>query len=519
MEIKDAQKVNYLKEVLTANIYDVAIVTPLEKANHISNIFDNDIMLKREDKQMGYSFKIRGACNKIKKVMKMNNNIVCASNGNHAYAVALICNKYHCKSTIILPKFISSGFINSIEGFNATTIIHGDTFEETQCYAKKYAIDNNCVYIDPFDDIEIIAGNGTIALEIVHQLDSNIENLYAIFVPIGGGGLIAGIASYIKELYPHIKIIGVGLENSCSMDESIKKNAVTKLDNIITFVESVAVKTISTNTFNICKKYVDEIILVTIDEICTAIKYIHDDIKTIVDPACAMSIAGAGKYIDKYKIVKKKIIAIMSGGVVNFEKLKFITERANISNKSEANIKITIPEEPNSLLTLLKHIDGTCTSDVMNITTFHYARNDKHNASIIFGFTIGADIGTKYIIDAINSKYKVLEISHTIINSYIPFLVGGYINNINKIDDIKEYIFTITLPERPGALMDLLTITQNMINITMFHYNNIGDTKGNILIGMSLHGINYSDLINEFNKISMITYTDETEFFKKLADV
>ncbi|AYV78233.1 MAG: L-threonine dehydratase biosynthetic IlvA [Edafosvirus sp.] len=508
MEAKD---VNYLKEILTSNIYDVASVTALEKASFLSDTFDNNILLKREDKQIGHSFKIRGVYNKIKKILKTNKNIICASNGNHAYAVAYVCHKFDCKSIAVLPKIILQNKVASIEKLGTNVILYGDTFEEAQEYAKKYADEHKFVYIDPFDDVDIIAGNGTIGMELVNQLGSDIENIHAIFVPIGGGGLISGIAVYIKELYPSVKIIGVGIENSCAMDDALKNNSVTCLDKVTTFAESTSVKKVCLNTFNICKKYVDEIILISVDEICTAIKYIHEDTKTIVEPACAMSIAGLCKYIDKYNIVKKNLIAIMSGGVVSFEKLKFITERANIGNKSEANIKITIPEKPNSLLTLLKHIDDQCTSDVMNITQFHYRANNKENASIIVGFTISGDIGTKYIIDSIGMKYKVDEFSHTMISSYIPFLIGGSVNKL-----ASEYIFTITLPERPGALMELLTITKNLINITMFHYNNIGDIRGNILMGIQLRGIEYANFILLLNKINMITYNDETTFFNKL---
>jgi threonine dehydratase len=501
----ETKEPDYIKKILTSNIYDVVICTPLEKQKLLSETFTNKIYFKREDKQVSNSFKIRGACCKIKKICKINKNIICASTGNHALSVSLVSNKYACNLIAVLPRTTIMSVINELKKLGTTVELHGDNYQESLEYAKEYANEHKYHFIDSFDDIDIIAGNGSIAMEIVNQLGSEMDNLDTIFIPVGGGGLISGIAVYIKELYPKVKIIGVGLVDSCSMYESLKQDKIVILDKVNTFVNSTSVKTVGIETFRLCKKYVDKIILVSVDEICAAIKYIYEDNKTIVEPACALSVAGLMKHIDTEKLVGQTFVAIMSGNNLNFDKLKFIAERANIGNKSEAVVKITIPEKPSSLLTLLRSIDNDCTNDSINITQFHYRFDNKDDAAILLGISMGDEISTTSIIEAIGQEYKIEEFSNTIINLHIPFLFGGVSKKLEN-----EYIFTFTIPERTGALMELLEAINHLINITMFHYRNIGDIYGNILMGLQLLDCEYDVFTKLLDKLKFIGYVDET---------
>ncbi len=499
MATLEAKRKNLLKEILTSNVYDIATTTPLEKSELLSTVYSNSIYLKREDKQVSGSFKIRGIYNKIKKIAKVHKKLICASTGNYAYSLSLVAKKFDCFVLAVMPKTTDLSTVDSLEKIGTRVMLQGDCFDECLKFAKSYS--NAYYFVDPLDDEDIMAGNGSVGMETVNQFGHDMEKLYAIFVPVGTGSLISGLALYIKELYPNVKIIGVGLEGSCAMHESLKEKKVIELKTVNKFISSSAVRTVGQKTFEICQKYVNEIILVTVDEICASIKHMYDEVKTVLDPTSAMSVAGLIKYIDREKIVYRKLIAVMSGGTLNFSKLKFITQRADIGDKSEAVVKVIIPEKPGSLLKFLNYVD-----DSVNITQFHYRASSKEDACIIVGFSSKNNLDTTSVMETIRNYYQVEEFNNSTIIQYLPCLVGG----IGKKLADGEYIFTFVLPERPGALTQLLTVINGMINISMFHYRNVGECCGNILIGLQLIGINYKEFIVVLDKIKFISYVDET---------
>lgn len=496
---------NYIKEILTSNVYDIAKSTSLNKTLLLSDVYSNNIFIKREDQQFGSSFKIRGVYNKIKKIAHDHKNLICASTGNHALAVSIVAAKFNCSVIAVMPRTVSQTFVKFLEKNNTDVILFGDNFTESLIHAKTYAKDKDFLFIDSFDDSDIIAGNATVGMEIVNQMGSSMSTVEAVFVPVGGGGLLSGIALYIKELYPSVKIIGVGLDDGCAMFDSFNSGKIINIPKANSFVESVSVTSVGAESLRLCKKYVDEIILVSIDETCSAIKHIYDDTKTLIEPASALSIAGLTKYIDREKIVGRNLIAVLSGGNIDFDKLRYISERSRIGDKSEVIVKIDIPEEPNSLMTLLKFIDNDCTSDSLNISQFHYRFNDEKKASILIGFSIGTSIATHTLLDIIRENYSIHEINDSVVNIYIPYLLGSSHKKITG-----EYLFSFTIPDRSGALAELLSGLNDIINITMFHYRNIGDSYGNILMGLQLINIDYDRFISILSKIKIVSFVDQT---------
>ncbi|AYV84350.1 MAG: threonine ammonia-lyase, biosynthetic [Hyperionvirus sp.] len=495
-------KLDYIKEILTSNIYDMACITPLEKAKYLSETYGNTIYLKREDLQVSNSFKIRGVYNKINNcILAGKKKFICASTGNHAYAVTIVSKKFGCPVITVMPKTTSPATVLTIEKMGAEVILHGDNYDDALSIAKAYGKDY--YFVESYDDKDIIIGSGTISVEITNQLGSKMRDLTAIFVPVGGGALIAGISLYIKELYPKVKIIGVGLKDACAMDLSLKAKTPIELKKSNTFVTSVAVKHIGTEAFKLCQKYVDEIILVNEDEICGMIKHLYNDIHSIVEPACAMAMMGLAKYIDRERSINNTFAVVLSGNNLEFEKLKYITERANIGDKSEILVRIDLEETPGSLIQLLRHIDNDSVRE-SNISKFHYRYQERKIAKLYVGFSTECELGTQSMMEIINQKYKVEPLDSKIINQYIPYLIGG---SNKKIKD--EYIFVITLPEKSGTLLNFLARTEHMFNITMFHYRSNGDTYGNIILGILLT-TTYTEFIKTLNKITFISFTDET---------
>jgi threonine dehydratase len=498
----------YLKKILTSSVYDVAIITNLEKANLLSDLTKNEILLKREDMQSIFSFKIRGAYNKIKKLKHLQNNtIICASAGNHAQGCALSAKKMGYNAVIVMPKNTPQIKIEAVKRLDGTIILYGDSFQETQEYAIKLSEENSYEFISPFDDPDIIAGQGTIGMEIVNQMGSQIEELFAIFCPIGGGGLISGIAVYIKQLYKHIKIIGVQSSGADAMNQSMKSNVRVTLNQVDTFSDGTAVKCVGKETFRLCQEHVDEIILVDTIEICAAIKYMFDDKRTILEGAGALSIAGAIKYSKNNNIINKKLIAITSGANINFDKLKFISEKADIQTKSESFLAITIPEKINSLKTFLNSIKSDIIKTV-NITQFHYRYSNNTKAVIYFGFSVSNNNNNnniQVIKNIQNAGYMLQEFNeNNNIKSHIPFLTSNYNGKIEN-----EHVFTFCFSERNGALLEFLEKLDIEINISMFHYRNNGELYGNVLMGLQISENKYDNFIELLNKLN-ITFSIES---------
>jgi len=522
-------KINYSKESLRALSYELIKKTPLDKANYLSELLNNNILLKREDLQTCSTSKIRGVFNKLSKVN--NKNIVCATTGNHGYSVSYVGKHYKMNVYVIVPKITQNAVINKLTNLGANVIVKGDDINESLEFALEYAKNNNYEFIHPFDDHDIIIGNSVIGLEILESFKSlkTTDNLDSIFVPIGGGGLIAGIAGLIKELYPNIKIIGVGANNSCSLYDSIKNNKITEIKQSNGFIDCSTITKCGKLPFEICLSNVDDIILVDDDEICSAIKYIYDDLNIIIEPASAMSVAGIIKYIDTEKIIDKNIVAVLTAGkLMNFNKLKYIAERANIGSKSEILIQVTIPEEKGSLMEFLKYINNS--KDMFNITKFHYTfslgedcrkhettlslgedcrksettYNDNAHAKILLGMASDCEINIYTVMNIIEEQYKVKNVGN-IPSIYLPFLVS---NCKHELKD--EYMFSFVIPERSGSLMELLSMIGCYINITLFHYDNIGDINAHILIGIQLINITYDKFIQELKKVKFLHYSDCT---------
>lgn len=489
--LDEIKPLEFIKEVLTSNVYDCAKTTPLEKAPYLSEFYSNTIQLKREDLQNSNSFKIRGVYNKIKNIISKHGRfikLICASTCNHGYAVTIVGKYFGCPVIVIMPKTTSVQNIQMIERMGGQIDLYGDNYDDSLRYAKIFGKD--FVFVEP-NDHDIIVGNATVALEMVNQIGSKITDIKAIFVPVGDGALIAGVALYMKELYPNIKIIGVGVVDKCSigMCKQAKKTETKEVDS---------------EPLRICKQYVDEIILVTEDEICGMIKQLYNDIRSIVK--CATGVAGMVKYIDREKSVCDNYVVILGGNNLDFQGLQRIVEGANIGDKSEILLRIIMEEKPGSLIKLLRHLDVPLMRESLNISKFHYKFTDeKKTAKLYVGFSMENEKETSAMVTIIREGYTVEEIDNRIIHRYIPCLIGSSEKKIKG-----EYIFVITLPEKSGALLNFLAATEKMINITMFHYRNNGDTYGNIILGLTLISVTYDDFVNILKKITFITFIDET---------
>jgi threonine dehydratase len=466
-----------LKQILTSKVYEVAIETPLQKAINLSNIFyTNNILLKREDLQPVFSFKIRGAYNKIAHLTQNEKmkGVIAASAGNHAQGVALSANKLNIKATIVMPVTTPDIKVKAVKKFGAEVILQGDNYSEAATYCKKIIKEREMTYIHPFDDDLVIAGQGTVADEILRQSAGNIDY---IFVPVGGGGLIAGIATYFKALAPNVKIIGVEPIDSAAMYESIKNNKIISLNSIGIFADGEAVQQVGKRTFELCKKYVDEIILVDIDEICSAIKSIYQDTRAIVEPAGALSVAGLKKYIKNNKLFNKNIVAINSGANMNFERLRYVAERTWIGEKQEALYAITIPEEPGSLKRFCKDVLGN-----RNMTEFNYRYSDKSDAYVFTGITIKSEKERISFAKQVQKNgFDVLDLTdNELAKTHIRYMVGG------KSEVKDEVIYRFWFPERPGAIAKFLENMNDGWNISMFHYRAQGGDFGRILMGFEI---------------------------------
>lgn len=338
-------KNNYLERILTAQVYDVAVETPLELASNLSARIHNQLFLKREDMQEVFSFKVRGAYNKMVKLSPavLKRGVVTASAGNHAQGVALAAQRLNCRATIVMPVTTPQIKTQAVEARGATVISHGDSYDDAYAYARKYAAEEHATFVHPYDDPDIIAGQGTIGMEILRQ---HTGAIHAIFAPVGGGGLISGVAAYVKRLYPDIKIIGVEPVDADSMYQSLKKNRRVRLAQVGSFADGVAVKQVGGETFRLCRELVDEIILVDTDTICAAIKDVFEDTRAILEPSGALSVAGAKAYARREGIRDKNLIAIASGANMNFDRLRHVSERAELGEQREAVMAVTIPEEP-----------------------------------------------------------------------------------------------------------------------------------------------------------------------------
>ncbi|MBJ2177485.1 threonine ammonia-lyase, biosynthetic [Pseudomonas veronii] len=467
----------YVKKILTSRVYDVAIETPLQAARQLSERLGNKVLLKREDLQPVFSFKIRGAYNKLTQLTadERARGVVTASAGNHAQGLALAAKVLGVKATIVMPKTTPEIKVEGVRSRGGKVVLHGDSFPEALAYSLKLVDEKGYVYIHPYDDPHTIAGQGTVAMEILRQHPGPLD---AIFVPVGGGGLIAGIAAYVKYLRPEIKIIGVEPDDSNCLQAAMAAGERVVLPTVGIFADGVAVAQIGQYTFDICKDYVDEVITVSTDEICAAIKDIYDDTRSITEPAGALGVAGIKKYVESRGVTGQTLVAIDSGANVNFDRLRHVAERAELGEGREAIIAVTIPEKPGSFKAFCEAVGKR------QITEFNYRYHSGREAHIFVGVQTHPenDPRSALIASLTSQGFPVLDLTENeLAKLHIRHMVGGH---AAKVSD--EVVFRFEFPERPGALFNFLNKLGGRWNISMFHYRNHGAADGRVVAGLQV---------------------------------
>ena len=491
----------YFKKVLQARVYEVAKKTPLEKARNLSRRFKNNIYLKREDLQEVFSFKIRGAYNKMQNLSKkqLSKGVITSSAGNHAQGVALSALKLKTKATILMPITTPMVKVNAVRELKAEVILHGDNYDESYLEAQRLSKERKLSFIHPFDDPDVIAGQGTIGIELLNQLKDPPD---AIYIAVGGGGLIAGISIYIKNQWPTTKIIGIEPEDANAMTRSLKEKKIIELDNVGLFADGVAVKKVGKITFDIAQNYVDKMITVNTDEICAAIKDVFEDTRSILEPAGALSIAGMKKDISTSEYRNKDLVAIACGANMNFERLRFVAERAELGEYKEAMLAVEIPEKPGSLVELCNLLKKR------NLTEFSYRMSNSSSAQIFMGIEVKGIVDKENLITVFkNSSFKFIDLTNDELSkNHLRHMVGGRlpseISN-NKEEEIVELLYRFEFPEKPGALMNFLKSMRPDWSISIFHYRNHGADVGRIVIGVL---INKNGLKEWFDFLNVLGY-------------
>ncbi|HSG03243.1 MAG TPA: threonine ammonia-lyase, biosynthetic [Marinobacterium sp.] len=492
----------YIRKILEARVYDVAVQTPLDEARGLSERLNNRVLLKREDEQPVFSFKIRGAYNRMVQLTdeEKARGVITASAGNHAQGVAFSARHLGIKATIVMPKTTPSVKVDNVKRMGGRAVLHGDAFDDARLHAQKLMEEKGLTYIPPYDDMEVIAGQGTVGMEILRQHTGPID---AIFVPVGGGGLIAGVAAYVKYLRPETKVIGVEFVESACLELAMKAGHRAVLDTVGIFADGVAVAQIGEHTWDICKDHVDEVITVSVDEICAAVKDIYDDTRSISEPAGALAVAGLKAYAEREKCVGKTLIAINSGANVNFDRLRHIAERSELGEKREMLIAAQIPERPGAFKNFCKVLGNR------NITEFNYRYSDSQEAIVFAGVQINPDHGgrAELMSELEQELDQVVDLTdNEMAKLHIRYMVGGH-----KPDHVEhELLYRFEFPERPGALMKFLNKLGGRWNISMFHYRNHGAAYGRVLVGMEVPPEDREKVNHYLNELGY-TWFDETK--------
>jgi threonine dehydratase len=467
---------DYLEKILTAQVYDVAIESPLDFAANLSARIGNRIYLKREDMQPVFSFKLRGAYNKLVKLSpeKLKRGVICASAGNHAQGVALSAAKIGCRAVIVMPTTTPQIKVQAVRNRGGEVVLAGDSYDEAYAHALELEKAEKLTFVHPFDDPEVIAGQGTIGMEILRQHPQPID---AVFVAIGGGGLAAGVGAYIKRLHPNTKVIGVETFDADAMNKSIAAGRRVRLDHVGLFADGTAVKFVGEETFRVCREVLDDIILVDTDAICAAIKDVFEDTRAILEPAGALAIAGAKEYAKQHKLKEKTLVAVASGANTNFDRLRFVSERAEIGEQREAILAVTLPEKPGSYKKFVSLIGNH------NITEFNYRYNDHAEAHVFVGIQVANRAESLKLVETLQKHgYATLDLTDDeMAKLHVRHLVGGHAPSIDN-----EILYRFEFPERPGALMNFLNKMSAGWNISLFHYRNHGADYGRVLVGMQV---------------------------------
>jgi len=492
--------IDYLERILTARVYDVANETPLEVAANLSSRLNNNILLKREDLQSVFSFKLRGAYNKMAQLPQdiLKRGVIAASAGNHAQGVALSARTLETSAIIVMPVTTPKVKVDAVKARGGQVVLFGDTYDDACGYAKKLGDEKGLTFIHPFDDPDVIAGQGTIAMEILRQYQ---QPIHAIFVAIGGGGLISGIAAYIKRLRPEIKIIGVEPVDADAMSRSVKAGHRVVLDQVGLFADGVAVKQVGVETFRLCQQYVDEIMLVETDDTCAAIKDVFEDTRSILEPAGALAIAAIKQYVEREGITDQTLIGIACGANMNFDRLRFVSERAELGERREAVLAVTIPEKRGSFRKFC-----SCIGD-RNITEFNYRIADESIAHVFVGIQIPIAEGPAELVDKLTGcGFKTVDLTDDeTAKLHIRHLVGGRSPLAHN-----ELLYRFEFPERPRALMQFLNSMSPTWNISLFHYRNHGSDVGRVLVGMQVPPEDMSDWQSFLDNLGY-SYWDENQ--------
>jgi threonine dehydratase len=476
---------DYLKKILTARVYDVAVESDLEPARALSRRLHNTVLLKREDQQPVFSFKLRGAYNKIAHLSpeQLAKGVICASAGNHAQGVALSAKKLGIRAVIVMPVTTPQLKVDAVKGFGGEVVLHGDSYSDAHTHAVALQKKQGLTFVHPFDDPDVIAGQGTIAMEILRQLQRlGSDRLDAVFVAIGGGGLISGVANYIKAVRPEVKVIGVQMTDSDAMMRSVAENQRVTLPDVGLFADGTAVKLVGEETFRIARGLVDDYIAVDTDAVCAAIKDVFVDTRSIVEPSGAMAVAAVKQYVATHKTKGQTYAAILCGANMNFDRLRFVAERAEVGEEREALFAVTMPEERGSFRRFCEVI-GDLPGAARNVTEFNYRMHDGAKAHVFVGLTTaGKGESGKIAQQLIRQGFETLDLTNDeLAKEHLRHLVGGHSPLVQE-----ERLLRFVFPERPGALLKFLSLMRPNWNISLFHYRNQGADYGRILVGLQV---------------------------------
>lgn len=494
----------YLRRILTARVYDVAIESPLEEAPQLTQRLGNRVLLKREDLQPVFSFKLRGAYNKMVNLPAdaLKRGVIAASAGNHAQGVALAAQKLGCRAVIVMPVTTPQVKVDAVRDRGAEVVLFGDSYSDAYAHALELQDKRRLTFVHPFDDPDVIAGQGTIGLEILRQHHPGEQGpIHAIFAAVGGGGLISGVGAYVKALHPEIKVIGVQTVDSDAMARSLQAGRRVQLHDVGLFSDGTAVRMVGEETFRLCRQYVDAMIRVDTDALCAAIKDVFQDTRSILEPAGALAIAGAKAYVERERIRNKTLVAIACGANMNFDRLRFVAERAEVGERREAVFAVTIPEERGSFKRFCTLVGNR------NVTEFNYRISDAKEAHIFVGLQIFKPSDAAMLARTFErAGFPTLDLTDDeLAKLHLRHLVGGH-SPLAK----NELLYRFEFPERPGALMRFLSSMSPNWNISLFHYRNQGADYGRILVGMQVPA-NEKKQLREFLAALGYRHWEETD--------
>jgi threonine dehydratase len=505
MTTQHLKPADYLIKILNAKVYDVATESALEPAKNLSRRLGNQVLLKREDQQPVHSFKLRGAYNKMAHLTpaQLKKGVICASAGNHAQGVALSASKLGARAVIVMPTTTPQVKIDAVKGLGGEVALFGDSYSDAYNHALNLQKKQGLTFVHPFDDPEVIAGQGTIAMEMLRQHPGRLD---AVFVAIGGGGLISGVANYIKAVRPEVKVIGVQMSDSNAMIQSVAAKKRVTLPDVGLFSDGTAVKLVGEETFRVSRNLVDAYMTVDTDEVCAAIKDVFVDTRSIVEPAGALAVAAIKQYVATHKAKGQTFAAILCGANMNFDRLRFVAERADVGEEKEALLAVTIPEERGSFKRFLELI-GSLPGGPRNVTEFNYRMSDSDKAHVFLGLsTHGKGESGKIAANFTRHQFKAIDLTHDeLAKEHIRHMVGGH-SALSQDERLLRFEF----PERPGALLKFLSLMRPGWNISLFHYRNQGADYGRILVGLQVPPKD-DKAFDKFLKTLGYPYAEETD--------